>query len=280
MNKLDIHYLQLGSFFELYSLEDSFFLELKDQAKERQIKIKSCFTAHRELGGFFTGNSYLEKAARLNYERFIRVASLLEADYMGSNPGSVYRDRIEAKEAGIECYLKHMKELMVMAKKRGLKGLTIEPMSCLAEPPALPEEIDYMIHTLNKWHLQHPDTTVPVYICGDISHGVVDREKKAVHNNLALFEYEIPHMVEFHLKNTDAIFNTSFGFSKEELAQGIIDLSKLKEIIDRNNHRWSVDEVVGYLEIGGPKLGRDYSDFTLEKMLTDSLYTIKEVFSE
>ena len=37
---------------------------------------------------------------------------------------------------------------------------------------------------------------------------------------------------------------------------------------------WPVSEVVGYLEIGGPKLGRDYSDYRLEKQLGESLAAI------
>ena len=38
--------------------------------------------------------------------------------------------------------------------------------------------------------------------------------------------------------------------------------------------------MVGYLEIGGPKIGRDYSDIKLEGQLRTSLRAIKEVFAE
>ena len=53
MKEQKVRYLQLGSFFELYMLEDSFFTDLRNLAERRGVEIRSCFTAHRELGGFF-----------------------------------------------------------------------------------------------------------------------------------------------------------------------------------------------------------------------------------
>ena len=114
------------------------FRDLRSAAASYGIAIRSVFTAHRELGGFFAGDPGMERAARRNYERLIEVAALLGASYAGSNPGAVLRDRMSTKEAGIRCYLKHMKELMAGAKALGLAGLTIEPMSCGAEPPSYP----------------------------------------------------------------------------------------------------------------------------------------------
>lgn len=37
-------------------LDDSWFSELRDKAESRGLRIKSVFTAHRELGGFFCGD--------------------------------------------------------------------------------------------------------------------------------------------------------------------------------------------------------------------------------
>jgi ribulose-phosphate 3-epimerase len=120
--------LQLGSFFEMYSLPDSYFYDLRALAERYNIRIKSVFTAHRELGGFFSGDARLSAVARENYERLIEVAALLGAEYAGSNPGAVYRDRMKSKERGIACYLSNMKELTHKAKELGLIGLSIEPM--------------------------------------------------------------------------------------------------------------------------------------------------------
>jgi hypothetical protein len=39
-------------------------------------------------------------------------------------------------------------------------------------------------------------------------------------------------------------------------------------------------EVTGYLEIAGPKLGREYADRHLERMLVESLQALKAVFTE
>lgn len=279
MAETETKYLQLGSFFELYTLDDNYFYKLREKAEKNGIRIKSVFTAHRELGGFFTDDPHMEKVARKNYGKLIHVASLVGADYCGSNPGAVYRDQMEKKEKGMARYLSHMKELSVFAKEKGLKALTMEPMSSLAEPPTTPKEIDHLISHLMEFHLKDPGRSVPVFLCGDISHGLADADKNIVYNNLELFEYGIPMMSEFHFKNTDTHFNSTFGFSKEETQKGIIDLKQIKMICERNTDKWPVSDVVGYLEINGPKLGRDYSDVLLGDALKTSLNAIRKVWA-
>lgn len=278
MNELDLRYLQLGSFPELYTLADGFFLSLKERAAGRGVAIKSCFTSYRELGGFFSGDRYLQRVSRGNYERYIEIASLVGADSVGSNPGSVYRDRLETKEQGIRIYLDNMKELMVLACDKGLKFLSIEPMSCLAEPPSLPDELDHMFGTLDAHHRERGGATVPVYVCADISHGLADSSGRVIHDNWSLFEYQIPYMAEFHIKNTDARFDSTFGFSPEEVPRGIVDLSRLREIIARNRDKFPCDQIIGYLELGGPKLGRDYSDHLLRDKIVESITHIRYCF--
>lgn len=278
MNEIDLRYLQLGSFPELYTLEDGFFLSLRERAEHRGVVIKSCFTSYRELGGFFSGDRYLQRTARRNYERYVEIASLVGAESVGSNPGSVYRDRLGTKQEGIGIYLEHMKELMSIAHDRGLKFLSIEPMSCLAEPPALPEELDTMLDALQAYHRSNPGSTVPVYFCSDISHGVANRQGRILHDNWELFEHQIPRMAEFHIKNTDSRFDSTFGFSDEELATGSVDLAKLWRIISVNWNRFPIGEIAGYLEISGPKLGRDYSDYKLREMIVESVSNIRSSF--
>jgi hypothetical protein len=170
--------LQLGSFFELYRLPDKWFLELREQAERYGIAIRSAFTAHRELGGFFRDEPGWESVARRSYERLIEVAALVGARHVGSNPGAVLRDQMHLKPQGIARYLRHMKELMHFAHARGIERLTIEPMSCLAEPPTLPEEIRDMAEELSAFHRDHPDTADFGY-CADVSHGYADRDGKS-----------------------------------------------------------------------------------------------------
>ncbi|MBB14806.1 hypothetical protein CMK22_06005 [Candidatus Poribacteria bacterium] len=279
MKEQKVRYLQLGSFFELYMLEDSFFTDLRNLAERRGIEIRSCFTAHRELGGFFSLDPRLEKVAKKCYQRYIEIAALLGADFVGSNPGAIYRDSMQTKDAGIECYLQNMKELMEFASSRGIKGLTVEPMSCLAEPPTLPREIDYMMNILNKFYQDTPNERVPVYLCGDISHGYANKDGRVIHRHDELFEHQIPYMCEFHIKNTDSIYQNTFGFSLQEQQSGIIHLKNLKDQILRNASRWPINNPIGYLEIGGPKRGRDYSDRKLGDDLSRSLEAITKVFS-
>ena len=171
-----------------------------------------------------------------------------------------------------------MKHLMAQANTEGLKFLAIEPMSCLAEPPSKPEELDRMLGALHVYHLDHPDSTVPVYTCADISHGLADEHGHVIHDNLSLFEHQIPYMAEFHFKNTDHRFEATFGFSTKERAAGIVDLGRLKKVIDLNQDRFPVDTVTGYLELNGPKLGRDYSDCALRNMIVESIDHIRAYF--
>lgn len=166
----------------------------------------------------------------------------------------------------------------MQAKEQGIKAMTVEPMSCSSEPPSFPDEILTLAQTFEEYHAQHPTATVPLYFCGDISHGVADQDGKALHDNVELFELEIPYMAEFHFKNTDKIFNSTFGFSEEEKARGIVDLQQLKALIDRHADKWPVDDLVGYLELTHLKFGRDYSDEKLGKVLTESIRAIQEVF--
>jgi len=276
---LNIQYVQIGSFFELYSLDAGYFYNLRELAEKKGVRIKSCFTTHRELGGFFSGDPYLEKAARKNYEKYIKAAAILGADYMGSNPGSVPRDRMDGKQTGIACYLDHMKELMEYAKQQGLKGLTMEPMSSLAEPPTLPEELDYILKTLKEYHTVNAGTTVPAYVCGDISHGYADKHQQVIHSNTDLFAHQLPFLAEFHIKNTDPVFNSTFGFSKEEQKKGIVELKKIRALLEEKSSFVPVDHLVGYFESGGPKLGRDYSDYKLKQALTESITEIQQAFA-
>jgi sugar phosphate isomerase/epimerase len=278
MRESGVRNLQLGSFFELYSLEDGYFTDLKAEAASFGITIRSVFTAHRELGGFFTGDPAMERAARRNYERLVEVAALVGASYVGSNPGAVLRDRLETKAAGIARYLGFMKEMMAGAKALGLSALSMEPMSCSAEPPSFPAEIEGMLGELALHHAREGGRTVPVYLCGDISHGLADRDSKVVHGNLELFELALPRMCEFHIKNTDAVFGSTFGFGEGDRRRGIVDLSELARTVYRRAADWPVPLVVGYLEIGGPKLGRDYSDYRLGEQLRESLAAIREAF--
>jgi ribulose-phosphate 3-epimerase len=209
----------------------------------------------------------------------VEIGGILGADYVGSNPGAVYRDRPDDKPEGIRRYLEAMKELSFLAREVGLQGLTVEPMSSVFEPPSLPEEFRHMMSVLAEHHEAHPEATVPAYLCGDVSHGVADRDRNIIHDHETLFQLQIPWMAEFHLKNTDSIYHSTFGFSEQERQAGIVDLRRIRDAVFRHPREWPVEEVVGYLEIGGPKLGRDYSDPELEAAIGASIAAIRSVFT-
>lgn len=273
-----IQLVQLGTWFELYQLPDEFFLNLRREAEDHGIQIASMFTAHRELGGFFRTEAGFEQVARRNFERLIEVGSLLGATSVGSNPGAVLRDQMGTKTDGVKCYVCHMKELMHLAHEKGVSWLTIEPMSCLAEPPTLPEEVADMGRELTEYHLQNSSSTAAIGYCADIAHGYIDQQDRVGYDHVQLFEATYPWLYEVHLKNTDSRFNSTFGFGPEERDKGIVDVPYFRELLKKNQDLLPVQEMTGYLEIGGPKLGRDYSDHQLEDQLRSSLRYLKEAF--
>ena len=273
-----VRHLQLGSFFELYGLPDAYFVKLRASAEAHGIAISSVFTSHRELGGFLRGDPHFEEVAQRNYKRLIEVGALLGARQVGSNAGAVLRDEMDRKAEDAACHLRHMKELMGYAYEKGLECLTIEPMSCLAEPPTLPHEIRAMAEELNAHHAATPNT-VPVGYCTDTSHGYADRNSVVRHSNLEVLEATFPWLAELHLKNTDERFCSTFGFSEAERAAGIVDLPAIRDLIQAKAAQIPRNEVIAYLELGGPKRGRDYSDPELEGMLRTSLRYITRVFT-
>ena len=276
MADLGVHHLQLGTWFEMYQLPDSFFHRLRAQASDHGITISSVFTAHRELGGYFQGDEWVG-VARRNHERLIEVAALLGARSAGHNPGAVLRDRMGTKAAGWVTYVQHMRELMHYAHAKGVPELTVEPMSCEAEPPCSPAEQRQLMSELSAYHAAHADTAAPGY-CIDIAHGWAGRDKQVKVDHVGLLEAGLPWCRELHLKNTDASYDKTFGFRDDERKKGVIDVAATKAWLEARADVLPVQELVGYLEIGGPKLGRDYSDCELEGMLRASLEHLNEAW--
>ena len=99
-------------------------------------------------------------------------------------------------------------------------------------------------------------------------------------SNVDLFQAALPYLHHVHLKNTDPIFNATFGFAPDERQQGIVDVALFRDLLldAARAGTLPVDTVVAYLEVGGPKTGRDYSDWQLEQMLRASLRHVREVF--
>jgi len=273
-----VHRVQLGTFCEIYHLPDDWFVDLRCRAEHYGLTIASVFTAHRELGGFYRPDARWQSVARRNYERLIEVGALVGASSVGSSPGAVMRDEMGTKALGTATYLGHAKELMHYAHERGVARLTIEPMSCMAEPPTLPDEIAGMAEELHRYHQANTGSTADIGYCVDVSHGYADRDRQVVHDNMALLAAALPYTTEVHLKNTDAVFESTFGFSEEERERGIVDIAAVRDLLIRHADRLPVADIIGYLEIGGPKTGRDYSDQCLEEALRASLRHVKEAF--
>lgn len=273
-----VHRLQVGTFFELYELPDRYFHRLREQAGARGIRIDSMFTSHRELGCLLSPDPDWQAVGVRNYRRYIEIGRILGARSVGSNPGAVLRDRMHDKDAGVAAYVRHMKKtLMPYAHDCGLERLTIEPMSCLAEPPTLPEEMAAMAEDLMAHHAATPNT-VPIGFCVDIAHGYANAAGEVIHTPEDLLDAALPWTTELHLKNTDPRFGSTFGFRETDRARGIVDVPAVVRHLQSRANVLPATELTAYLEIGGPKLGRDYSDCQLEKQLRESLQYLKSSF--
>jgi ribulose-phosphate 3-epimerase len=276
-----VQHLQLGTFFELYDLPDAFFTDLRRLAADHGITISSIFTAHRELGGFFREDGPgWENVATKKFHRLIEIAGLLGSEHIGSNPGAVLRDRMDTKSNGLRTYINRFKQLMHHAADSGVKWLTIEPMSCLAEPPTLPREMTEMMAELDAHHGSNLASTARPGFCLDVAHGYADANRAIVFDHFQLMHAALPWTCEIHLKNTDATYDSTFGFTETERARGIIDAAAVRDFYTQHADQLPVKELVGYLEIGGPKLGRDYSDPNLGPQLRQSLQHLKSTWLE
>jgi ribulose-phosphate 3-epimerase len=171
-----------------------------------------------------------------------------------------------------------MRELLRYAAKLGVPYVTAEPMSALAEPPTVPDEIRAMGQEMRAFVAANPGRTADFGYCVDVAHGYADVDRRVRWNHLQLFEATFPWLQCIHLKNTDAHYDATFGFTEADRARGIIDIPAARDLLLRNAHLLPVREVVGYLEVGGPKLGRDYSDPRLEASLRASLRYLRETW--
>ncbi|MEN3183388.1 MAG: TIM barrel protein [Atribacterota bacterium] len=275
-----VTYLQLGTFFELYFLPDSYFLRLRREAEERGITISSVFSAYRELGGFLSGDPDLIQVTERNYRRLIEIAALLGASSCGASMGAFPRDRLATREQGIARYLEKIKELLHYAKSCGLTWLTAEPMSCFAEPPCSSEEVRRIGEELTLYWQEHETSAARFGFCADVSHGWIDRDGNLREHHLSLFVATFPYLHEFHWKNTDAMYHETFGFEPENVSRGIVNVQEIRSLLVQHSHVLPEKCLVGYLELPGPKLGRDYSDYLLERMLRESLRYLKRALSE
>lgn len=272
MSELEVPHLQLGSWTEMYWLPDRSFERLRSSATSRGVSITSCFTSLRELGGLLSSDPDLQAVAAERYKRLIDIGAIVGARSVGSNPGAILRDRMEEKPAAIERYLTAMEEIRLYAERAGIEVLTLETMSSIAEPPTTKDEITYFMERLNP---EPSSPSVPIYICSDVSHGYADDTGTAVQSNLELFEHAIPWTWEIHLKNTDSRFHSTFGFGSEP---GIVDLGEIARLISSHAGAFPTDRLIAYLELPGPKLGRDYADNQLESQFRSSFGAIHREF--
>jgi ribulose-phosphate 3-epimerase len=276
-----VHHLQLGTFCELYHLPDAFFTRLRAQAADHGIAISSVFTAHRELGGYFMAGddqgAEWVAVARRNHERLIAIAGLLGARSAGHNPGAVPRDLLGSKRRGWDGYVTHLQQLLACAHRHGVAELTVEPMSCAAEPPTSPQEQRALMEALMAHHQATPGTAAPGY-CVDVAHGWLGAGGARIADHWELIEAGLPWCRELHLKNTDARYDRTFGFDQDGLQRGIIDVAAVRAWLAARAARLPVRELVGYLEIPGPKLGRDWSDGLLEEQLRASLRHLRQAW--
>ena len=220
-----VYHAQLGSFFELYQLPDEWFSNLRELAASFDVRISGVFTTHRELGGLFRDEPGWQEAAVRSFRRMIEIAALLGANAAGSNPGSVLRDRMGDKELGIRRYIHAMHELLAYAQQLGVPFVTAEPMSTLAEPPTLAVRDSSDGRRTVRLHAGASGPNRVDSVTASTSPMAMPmRMAWSTGTIFSLFEATFPWLQCVHLKNTDAHFDATFGFTETERARGIIDI--------------------------------------------------------
>ncbi len=277
MERHGLRKAQLGTFFELYHLPNQWFVALREEAAAHNIAITSVFASHRELGGFFREEPGMHEAAYRNFARLIEVGGLVGASCVGGPPGTVLRDSMDSKNAGVQRYLTGMKRLLHHAWVHGVDTVTIAPMACMAEPPTMPEEIRHFADTLSEYHQNTPETAA-IGICLNTAHGYADAEGISRVKPVQMIEAAAPWLAELHLQNTDDMYCSTFGFSDVDRVRGIIDLAAVRESLRRFEHKAPREHLMAYLAIDGPTLGRDYSDKLVEQELDASIEYALSVF--
>jgi hypothetical protein len=96
---------------------------------------------------------------------------------------------------------------------------------------------------------------------------------------MQLLESTVPYLYAIHLKNTDSRFENTFGFSPDERERGIVQVEEVRDLVLAHEGSIPCQDLVGYLEIDGPKLGRDYSDYQLDNLLRQSLRYLQQAWS-
>ena len=206
-----VAHAQIGSFFEMYWLPDEFFHDLRQQAQRFGVRISSVFTTHRELGGLFRPEPGFHEVAVRSLRRMIEIGALLGADSVGGSAGAVLRDRMADKAPGTRRFLDAMKSLLPYAYRLGIPAVTVEPMSCLAEPPTTPDEIVAWAEDVNTYRRRNPDRTAGFGYCVDIAHGYHRWGRPSGFDNLRFSGATLPYLHYIHLKNTDAHFDAPLG---------------------------------------------------------------------
>jgi len=231
--------------------------EVGEYGRKIGVEIASVLTFYRDNVSVAHPDPAIREVAMLVMESMAVQAGEYGAKYVGASLGTVLaedfaNERVRAKlfNAAAEAW----KKWMEMAHREGLRGVNIESMSTLREPPATIRSARKWLSELNDYHRRKPDTTVPCHLCYDLGHGPTEAEddSPADRDFASWFEAFGDAIVEVHIKNTDSGFISTWPFTDEYKEFGIIDLDRVAEAM-RDHLR--APEVYVMVEVPG-KRGR------------------------
>ena len=102
---------------------------------------------------------------------------------------------------------------------------------CNKAVDALPSELVEIAGELSAYHLRFPDDTARVGYCFDISNGYIDKDRVQRHSTIELLKTALPHVTELHLKNTNSLLESTFGFTLEDKTRGIVDAASVRDYL-------------------------------------------------
>ena len=279
MAEQHVGWLQLGSSFPFFHAEAEWFRDLSRRAERRGIRIESTYSSYREMTGFFAADPHLEAASRFAWERLIQVAVV---------GGRLFR--------GIELRLGAPRP----PRREGARPRAVlpPPEGALAHREGRrPLGAVHRAHVVALRAAIDPRGDGP----GDPGNGRVPRGRSPPARCPSSSAPTSPtasrtatggwwsttgacsrRASRTRASSTSRTPTTGStgpsGSPRRSARRGIVDLERFRALIDANADRFPVQELVGYLELPGPKTGRDYTDNLLGSALGESLAALKAVF--
>lgn len=229
--KLELKYIQffsdlLDPFFTPPSIRSEICQKIKNLNKKHNLEMHSVFsgTIPHCLNLLLHPDERMRRAALKWYEGGIEMTSEMECPGYGGFLGAFSKRDVQderKKKVLLNELIDHWGYLSRLAKKRGIKFLLFEPMSCIREFPSTISETKWLYQKLSE------SSELPVYLCLDVGHGRARSGNERDANPYAWLREFAPKNPVIHLQQTDRMTSRHWPFIEEFNRRGKIEAKKL-----------------------------------------------------